>query len=65
MCFVVYTFKHKSHSKAISERNSLLSKDYEYCIEICETDFSMVTESDLFEGNMLRFRALALEQLVV
>ena len=43
--------------------NIFLSRDFEYCLRICSTDFSCVANSPLFEGTILRFRALASEEL--
>ena len=43
--------------------NIFLSRDFEYCLRICSTDFSYVANSPLFEGTILRFRALASEEL--
>ena len=39
--------------------NTYLSNDYEYSLRISTTDFSYIANSSLFEGNILRFRALA------
>ena len=39
--------------------NTFLSNDYEHCLKICETDFAYIANSHLFEGNILRFKALA------
>ena len=43
--------------------NIFLSGDYEYCLWICSHNFSYVANASLFEGNILRFKALAAEQL--
>ena len=43
--------------------NSFLFNDYEICLELCETNFSPIANSNLFEGNLLRFKALTLEHL--
>ena len=45
--------------------NSYLSYDYGKCLEICENNYSYVANSHLFEGNILRFKALCLEQLYI
>ena len=47
----------------LTAANIFLSRDFEYCLRICSTNFSYVANSSLFEGNILRFRALASEQL--
>ena len=47
----------------LTAANIFLSRDYEYCLRICSTNFSYVADTALFEGNILRFRALASEQL--
>ena len=39
--------------------NTYLSNDYEYSLRISTIDFSFIANSSLFEGNILRFRALA------
>lgn len=39
--------------------DTYLANDYEYCLRISMTDFSSNASSRLFEGNILRFRALA------
>ena len=36
----------------LTAANSFLGKDYDYCMSICKTDFSRVTESVLFDGNL-------------
>jgi len=41
--------------------NSYLSYDFEKCLETCENNYSYVANSNLFEGNILRFKALCLE----
>ena len=43
--------------------NIFLCQDYEYTLRICSTNFSFVANSSLFEGNILRIKALASEQL--
>ena len=40
--------------------NALLSDHYDYCLRICSTNFTYVANSFLFEGNILRFKALAI-----
>ena len=47
----------------LTAANIFLSRDFEYCLRICSANFAQVTDSSLFEGNILRFRALASEQL--
>ena len=39
--------------------DTYLTHDYEYSLRISETDFSFIANTCLFEGNILRFRALA------
>ena len=41
--------------------NLFLSTDYEKCLEVCSVNFSFISNSKLFESNILRFKALALE----
>ena len=41
--------------------NDFLSGDFESSLDICNTNFSNYANSSLFEGNLLRFRALAAE----
>ena len=36
-----------------------LTNDFEYSLRISTTDFSYFTISPIFEGNILRFQALA------
>ena len=36
-----------------------LTNDFEYSLRIATTDFSCMTNTPLFEGNILRFRALS------
>ena len=43
--------------------NIFLSSDFEYCLRISMKNFSFIENSSLFEGNILRFRSLAAEQL--
>ena len=43
--------------------NYFLFNDYEICLELCETNFSPIANSNIFEGNLLRFKALALENV--
>ena len=43
--------------------NIFLQRDYDYCLHICETNFSQLNDITIFQGNMLRFKALAAEQL--
>ena len=38
---------------------SFLANDYQYSLKISSTDFSQQTNDALFEGNLLRYRALA------
>ena len=38
-----------------------LANDIETCFNTCDTNFSNVTNNNLFEGNILRIKALALE----
>ena len=39
--------------------DTYLTHDYEYSLRISTTDFSFIANTFLFEGNILRFRALA------
>jgi len=39
--------------------DTYLTKDYDYSLRISTTDFSYIANTRLFEGNILRFRALA------
>lgn len=39
--------------------DTYLSHDYEYSLRLATTDFSFIANTCLFEGNILRFRALA------
>ena len=39
--------------------DTFLSYDFEYSLRISTTDFSYLANSCIFEGNILRFRALA------
>ena len=43
--------------------NIFLSSDYEYCLRICQYNFSYVANTSIFEGNILRFKSLAAEQI--
>lgn len=42
---------------------TFLTNDYEYSLRMSSTDFSYVANSSIFEGNALRFRALASSKL--
>ena len=42
--------------------NIFLFGDYEYCLSICSHNFSNVTNSSLFQGNILRLKSLAAER---
>ena len=39
--------------------DTFLCNDFEYSLRISQQDFSFVCNDSLFEGNILRFRALA------
>ena len=39
--------------------DTYLTNDFEYSLRISTTDFSYVANTALFEGNILRFRALS------
>lgn len=39
--------------------NAFLTHDYEYCLRVASYDFRSIARSHLFEGNILRYRALA------
>lgn len=39
--------------------DTYLTNDHEYSLRISTTDFSFIASTALFEGNILRFRALA------
>ena len=43
--------------------NLFLSTDYEKCLKVCSSNFSLISNSFLFESNFLRYKALALEQI--
>ena len=43
--------------------NILLQADYEYVLRICSTNFSYIANTSLFEGNILRLKSLASEQI--
>ena len=45
--------------------NLFLSTDYEKCLTVCSINFSSILNNSLFESNILRFKALALEQIFV
>ena len=45
--------------------NIFLCQDYEYTLRICSTNFSYIANTSLFEGNILRIKSLASEQLFV
>ena len=49
----------------LTAANIFLSSDYEYCLKICQYNFSLVGKSAMFEGNLLRFKSLAAEQIFV
>ena len=42
---------------------TFIAGNFKHCLEICSTDFSSVSNSALFEGNLLRLKALALVEL--
>ena len=44
---------------ALMAATTYLLNDFEYSLRISTTDFSCMTNTPLFEGNILRFRALA------
>lgn len=48
----------------LTAANSFLGKDYDYCMQICKTNFTRVTGSSLFDGNLQRFKALSLMSIV-
>ena len=39
--------------------DAFLASDYEYSLRISSSDFSSTCNSDIFESNILRYRALA------
>ena len=43
--------------------NIFLSGDFEYCLKITMNNFTCIENSCLFEGNILRFRSLAADQV--
>ena len=43
--------------------NTFLSRDFKQCLRVCNQDFSYISNSYLFEGNILRFKALALHEI--
>ena len=40
-----------------------LANDFELCYNICSSNLSFVANCNLFEGNILRFKGLALEKI--
>jgi hypothetical protein len=40
-----------------------LANDLEMCLNVCSTNMSCVSNGSIFEGNILRFKALALEKM--
>lgn len=59
----VEEMKTQSRFILLMAANIFLSGDYEYCLWICSHNFSYVANTSLFEGNILRFKSLAAEQL--
>ena len=45
--------------------NDFLSTDYEKCLRVCSVNFSFVENSQIFESNILRFKALAQESIYI
>ena len=43
--------------------NMILQADYEYVLRICSTNFSYIANTSLFEGNILRLKSIACEQI--
>ena len=43
--------------------NLFLARDYEHCLRLTKFNFAAVCNSKLFEGNILRFKALSLEMI--
>ena len=43
--------------------NLFLSTNYEKCFKVCSANYSFIANSTIFEGNILRFKALALEHI--
>ena len=43
--------------------NLILSTDYEKCYKLCKINFSFISNSHLFETNLLRLKGMALEQI--
>lgn len=43
--------------------NIFLCQDFEYTVRICSTNFSYVANTSLFEGNILRIKSLAQQEL--
>ena len=41
--------------------NLFLARDYEQCLRLAKFNFAAVCNSRLFEGNILRYKALSLE----
>ena len=51
------------HFILLFSTNIFLSSDFEYCLRLTQKNFSFVENTSLFEGNILRFRSLAADQL--
>ena len=47
-----------------SAANAFLKQDYEYCLKICSKDYSFEANMNVFEGNIVRLKALALEHSI-
>ena len=43
--------------------NLILSTDYEKCYKLSKINFSFISNSHLFETNLLRLKGMALEQI--
>ena len=48
-----------------SAANAYLKNDFEHCLSICLQDYSYVTCMATFTGNILRLKALALQQIYI
>ena len=54
----------EGHFITLITADTYLINDYEYSLRISSIDFSFIANTPLFEGNILRFRALASIEIV-
>ena len=45
--------------------NDFLSHDYEHCLKVCSTRYKGDYKNTLFKGNILKLKALALEETYI